>query len=1259
MALSCRVLQVFLAVLAGLATTSGTHAEANLTLRCHPDQAAALLELKKSFSFFSYPNPLESWQDDTDCCLWEGVGCSDSLGHVTALELGGRGIYSQGLDLAIFKLTSLQLLDLSMNNFGQYSLPTNGFERLTSLTHLNLSYSGFYGQIPASIDKLANLISLDLSTTIDDYVPVNSFYGYDTNPLKFISLPRLEEPNFEILVSNLSSLRELYLDEVDMSSSRDWYHALAKSLPRLRVLSLSNCGLSGPICPSLSTLHSLNVINLQHNFDMHAAPFPEIFMDFLNLSVLQLGSINLQGRFPRKTFESKTLRVLDLSGNLGLSGHVPNFSNASSLETMMLDWTSFSFGKPGSFSNFNSLQMLGLDVSFASGEPLSSLGIHMSLRHLELTQTDLTKDLGLILSWIGDLQNLASLELSGWNFSRTSFSSVAKLKNLKSLSINNCSFTNPSLPAIGNLVNLRRLVIIDCGFNVPIASAIGHLANLESLEIVDYQNSLGPIPSAIGNLSSLKSLKVETCCSLSTIPSAIGNLRSLKSLEITARDFVGQIPSSIGNLSSLISLKMSIYLLDIPTPAAIFNLSNLEVLDMSMSGFSGPIPYAVGRLKKLTSLLLRESSFSGSIPNSVFNLTQLIELDLSFNLLSGEIPTSIFTIPTLQHLDIRFNQLSGSIKDFDATSSRLVLVDLSTNNLTGFFPKSFFQLRSLAYLDIGWNNLVGSVDLSSFWRLENLAHLGLSHNNLSVMELDGEDKNSASTYLPRVTILGLASCNLMRFPSSLAHLNQMSVLDLSCNRISGAIPKWIWVTWNSSLTYLNLSHNLLSIMQLTSYVLPFDQLETLDLSFNQLQGQIPMPSPPAANLDYSNNSFSSVLPNFTLYLGNQFRISKNKISGHIPNTVCDSTIQVLDLSFNNFSGRIPSCLIGNGYTSVLSLRENQFEGVLPNNIKDQCFLHTLDLNNNNIIGQLPRTLTKCLQLEFLDIGNNHMVGTFPSWLGLLSGLRVLVMRSNRFYGSMGGDLHSDDKSGEYFSNLQILDVASNNFSGNLSLEWFGGLKSMMVKLNSSGEIIRTFNRSLGLPYQDTVTIYYKSIYRTFDKILTTLTAIDLSNNSFDGTIPGSLGGLISLHVLNMSGNAFTGDIPKEFGGMTQLESLDLSRNQLSGGIPEDLTNLNFLGMLNLRDNHLVGMIPRSGQFATFQNSSFEGNLGLCGLPLSNPCGVSPAPPSAAHAEKSSHVDVILFLFIGLGFGIGFAAAILMRWGRVGELLVKSARALRT
>jgi len=231
---------------------------------------------------------------------------------------------------------------------------------------------------------------------------------------------------------------------------------------------------------------------------------------------------------------------------------------------------------------------------------------------------------------------------------------------------------------------------------------------------------------------------------------------------------------------------------------------------------------------------------------------------------------------------------------------------------------------------------MGLVDLDSLWRLENLTYIFLSHNKLTVME--GEGSNSSSVYPSWLVELGLASCSITKIPNLLIRLNHVEYLDLSCNKISGDIPKWIWERWTNDLRVLNILGNMFTGMELNSSVIPISTLSHLDLSSNRLQGQVPMPESSAEILDYSNNAFSSLLPNFTLYLRqtNYLRLSNNNISGHLPHSICNSPLEILDLSYNNFTRLVPPCLMDNGGFQVINLRENQFIGMLPSNISSAC-----------------------------------------------------------------------------------------------------------------------------------------------------------------------------------------------------------------------------------------------------------------------------------------------------------------------------------
>ncbi|XP_048562052.1 receptor-like protein 7 [Triticum urartu] len=352
------LLQLQLVAVNSLLLSASTFANHTTALpECLPDQALALLRLKRSFSASNHSYiAFRSWKAGTDCCRWEGIGCHASTSHVTSLDLGDCGLESRSLDPAVFELTTLRNLNLGGNDFHMSEMPFVGFERLTMLTHLNLSTSNFSGQVPHSIGDLTNLVSLDLSFRFEFFELLG--YGYwfhvdSSNPGQLLL------SNLTTLVANLGNLRELHLSFVDLSSEgEEWCTALARYTPNLRVLSMPYCKLSSAICGSLSCLHFIRVIDLGHNH--LAGPFPLFFANFSSLIVLQLSYNDIGGWVPPEIFQHKKLVTIDLHYNFRISGNLPKFPAHSNLENLLVGNTNFSGDIPSSISNLKSLKRLGL-----------------------------------------------------------------------------------------------------------------------------------------------------------------------------------------------------------------------------------------------------------------------------------------------------------------------------------------------------------------------------------------------------------------------------------------------------------------------------------------------------------------------------------------------------------------------------------------------------------------------------------------------------------------------------------------------------------------------------------------------------------------------------------------------------------------------------------------------------------------------------------------------------------------------------------
>ncbi|KAJ3690985.1 hypothetical protein LUZ61_020149 [Rhynchospora tenuis] len=252
-----------------LLSFSTTKASTLTQALCLADQRHALLQLKKGFEL---TDQLQSWSASTDCCSWDGITCDQLTGLVIAVDLSDLHISGE-LSPALFNLSSLQYLNLSYNSFIGVELPQTGFDRLANLTHLDLSNSGFAGQVPSGISLLTNLISLDLS------------YNYF----------EVHDPDLQTLLRNLTNIQVLNLDG-NNHFLNSYFPTFLANFSRLSVLSLSYCGLRGQFPLKIFHHTNLTVLDLTEN-PMLTGKLPE-FTRASFLQYLSLASTSFNGPIP-------------------------------------------------------------------------------------------------------------------------------------------------------------------------------------------------------------------------------------------------------------------------------------------------------------------------------------------------------------------------------------------------------------------------------------------------------------------------------------------------------------------------------------------------------------------------------------------------------------------------------------------------------------------------------------------------------------------------------------------------------------------------------------------------------------------------------------------------------------------------------------------------------------------------------------------------------------------------------------------------
>ncbi|KAM0861356.1 hypothetical protein ACQ4PT_045949 [Festuca glaucescens] len=777
-----------------------------LVVPCVPDHASALLRLKRSFVTTNESiTAFRSWRAGTDCCGWEGVRCRGGKGRVTSLDLSHRRLRSRALNPSLFNLTSLEHLNLAYNDFSGSQLPSTGFERLLKLTHLNLSTSKFDGQVPTGIRQLTSLVSLDLSTGFKIVEMLN--HGFYFEIASHNDSCRLVEPNFQTLIAKLGNLREIKLGYVDLSGNGvHWCDALGKSTPKIRLLSLPYCRLIGPICPSLSSLHSLVTIDLERNY--LSGPIPDFLTNFSSLRVLQLQRNKLEGWVSPAIFLHKKLVTINLYHNLGLYGNLPNFSTSNSFENLVVGRTNFFGTIPSSISNLKSLKRLGLSAYGFSGELPFSIGL-AGCRIYEFP------------SFLRYQYNIDSLDLSD---------------NQIHGAIPKWAWENWDELSSLNLAN-NRFTSIGYGPLLP-----------SSIEVFDLSNNMfqGPIPIPRDTASAL----IYTRNKFSSIPSNFtSHLSDVTLLMVSENNFSGNIPSSFCGPTSIQLLDLSYNSFNGSLPHCLMeNANGMVSLNLKDNELHGKFPDSFTEGCSFEALDLSGNLIEGQLPRSLFACKNLQILDVGKNLILDSFPCWMSSLHRLEVLVLKSNKLFGHVAQSigeENTSScafpSVRIVDLSSNNFSGPLPQDwwFKKLKSMILRDSN----------SSLIMDYGVPQTGTSYTYTTAITYKGHDttfseilrtlvfidvsNNAFSGEIPEaigelVLLHGLnMSHNFLNgtIPSQVRRLNQLEALDISSNELSGVIP-----------------HEIASL----------DFLTMLNLSYNKLEGKIPE-SPHF--LTFSNNSF--------------------------------------------------------------------------------------------------------------------------------------------------------------------------------------------------------------------------------------------------------------------------------------------------------------------------------------------------------------------------------------------------------------------
>ncbi|GLT39481.1 hypothetical protein SLA2020_136690 [Shorea laevis] len=876
---------------------------------CRPEERSALLDFKSTTNLVKYcsggSDIIRTWNESKDCCLWEGITCDKMEGHVIGLDLSKNCLEANlTTNSSLFRLEKLQRLNLSDNYFHNPNI-SFGFDRWKSLTYLNLS----------------NLIYMDGSLLFDEIFLLPKLVSLDlSNNYGLL----LDNTKFQLLVHNLTELRFLFLDSVNMSLVVP--SSLLNLTSSLKHLSLRSCKLQGNFPNQLFHVPSLQLLDLSYNNDLRGE-LPHSIGNLKLLEELYLNGCQFYGSIPRSLANLTKMTYLDFDSNL-LQGQIPDvfgkmhklthlsFSNnnfggeipTSIFNLTNLTYLSLSSNKligplPHSINGLSFLREFRMDNNFITGRVPSWLFSQPSLSYLDLQNNRLTGPIDHV-----EMPNLILQEvcLSNNEITGSIPSSFFHLVNLTGvdLSSNNLSGSIPS--SFFHLVNLTRVHLSSNNLSGTItANMLSKLVNLRDLDLsnnslLSLSNNGTGVNYSFPNLQYL----IFSSCNIHKFPSFLRKAKSLEILDISKNKISGQIHKwEIEGMSSL-NLNLSYNFL---TGIDSFGSGYLQIVDLRSNLLQGSLPIPSTTWVYMKQLIISGNNLTGEIPSSYCNLTSLRVLILAKNSLGGKFPECLGNLISLYILDLWMNKFHGIIPN-SFVHSQLRTLNLNGNQLEGILPRSLVNCSNLEILDVGNNNLNDT------------------------------------------------------FPNWLGVLPSLKVLILQSNLFHGAMEDSMPAFYFSKLRLIDVSHNDFTGLLASNY-------------FKNLTGMRDVHEDDA-KLEYLGDYYMFVaMSSYNYYYDDSVIVTMKGLKVELKKIL--ATFSSIDFSSNRFHGHIPEELGELNSLHLLNLSHNSLTGQIPSSLGKMTELESLDLSSNKLDGRISEQLTSLTFLAVLNLSHNKLEGDIP------------------------------------------------------------------------------------------------------------------------------------------------------------------------------------------------------------------------------------------------------------------------------------------